>query len=102
MRFYKELYVGEEVKNLTKKKINLKIGKGFLNFYIITLAQNDDQLNIFKASQLKQKLFDKKSLKIVGIANNYNEAVQLVVQITQDIYKQTGNANIKQFFAEKM
>lgn len=102
MRFYKELYVGEEVKNLTKKKINLKIGKGFLNFYIITLAQNDDQLNIFKASQLKQKLFDKKSLKIVGIANNYNEAVQLVVQITEDIYKQTGNANIKQFFAEKM
>lgn len=102
MRFYKELYVGEEVKNLTKKKINLKIGKGFLNFYIITLAKNDDQLNIFKASQLKQKLFDKKSLKIVGIANNYNEAVQLVVQITEDIYKQTGNANIKQFFAEKM
>lgn len=102
MRFYKELYVGEEVKNLTKKKINLKIGKGFLNFYIITLAQNDDQLNIFKASQLKQKLFDKKSLKIVGIANNYNEAVQLVIQITEDIYKQTGNANIKQFFAEKM
>jgi len=102
MRFYKNIYIGQDVKNPIKKKLNLKIGKGFLNFYVISLAQNDDQLNIFKASLLKQKLYDKKVLKIVGIANNYDEAVQLVVTITEDVYKQTGTANIKQFFADKI
>lgn len=91
------MYWGEKVKKPDKLKRKLRLGIGRLSFYIISLSKTEDQLDVFKASQIKQKFFNKKELKIVGIAWDYEDAINLVLAITKDVYEKTQGAAIKQY-----
>lgn len=53
------------------------------NVYLITPAKNPaDQLDIFDARQLIQPHYKKEEFLILGIAAGYEEALQLIEQIT--------------------
>lgn len=100
MRFYKNLYKGDSIKNVESVKWKLKHGAGQLDIYLITLSMGEeDQLNIFHNAMLKQKIFRKIDYQVVGIAKGREEAMNLVKQITDDCLKETGTANIKEYLS---
>ncbi len=97
MKFYRNLYVSESIEDPGMIKWKLKHGVGQFSLYIIALAQNTDQLDIFNSALLKQKYFDRKNLFIVGLAKGYEEAVILVIRILEESVAKTGEADVKKY-----
>jgi len=100
MKFYKYLYVGDNVKDAAKMKRKLKLHAG-VDGYVICIATGEDQLEIYKAAYLKQKYYRYHPTIIVGIAANYDEAVDIVVQITKECLYATGECNLKEYLKGK-
>lgn len=62
-----------------------------VSIYFITLASNRENLfDIFHAAHLKQPAFYKQDLYVVGIASGYEEALELIQRMIDDIYRKTG------------
>lgn len=101
MKFYKKLYVGEGIQNSRRVKWKLKHNAGQLMVFVIALADGSDQLEIYHCAFLQQRFYRKNPPYIVGIAGDYQEAVELVQQMIADIFKKTGNYNIKKYFLEQ-
>ena len=89
MKFYKHLYIGDTITNPAKIKRKLKFHAGTM-VYVIAVAQGDDQLEIYHSAYLKQKYFRYHPPVIVGIASDYDEAVDIIVKITQECLDATG------------
>ena len=92
--FYKNLYIGESIKNPVLVKWKLKHGAGQLSIFVVSEAQNEnDQLEIEHCSFLKQKYYRKHPLLIYGIAGSYKEALDIVLRISEDshMYGMDGN-----------
>ena len=103
MKWYSELYVGENVQK-KKEKIIRKLNRnaGMLNVYVITFASNQvDLFDIISCVWLKQKALRRSLPMIVGIALGYEEAVDLTVQIIQETLENTGSLQVKQYLIEK-
>ena len=66
MKFYDSLYLSESIEKPNRAKRRLFFGVGCSGLYVISLARNTDQLDIFSAALLKQKYFDKIVLKNKG------------------------------------
>lgn len=101
MRFYKHLYIGDSVQNPDKVKRKLKHHKGQLSIYVICLAPFNDQLEIMHAAFLKQKYFRYHPPVVIGIASGYDEAVSLIVKMSEECVRQLGTCNLKEFLKEK-
>lgn len=102
MKFYRRLYVGKSVKKVNTVKWKLKIGAGQFHVYLITIAQNRDQLDIFHCSLLKQKHFDHKQLLVVGIASDMGEAYQLVGRMLADTMRAGMEGDIKAYLLSQI
>lgn len=100
MKFYKYLYIGDTVTNPQKIKWKLKRHAG-VQVYVITAAPNADQLEIFHSAYLKQKYYRYHPPIIIGIASNYEEAVQIILKITQECVDATGSCNLKEYLKQK-
>ena len=85
MRFYKHLYVGESLK---KKKNSIKwklsMNKFLPDVFIVVLSQTVNEIEFFKALQLKQRYFKRQDFFVVGIASSEEECQEIVVQIAKD------------------
>lgn len=101
MKFYKNLYIGETIKNPNKVKRKLRRNAGQLNIYVITLARGRDQLEIYHCGYLQQKYYRKYPPYIVGIGNGYDEAVDIVVKIAEEAIEKIGTPNIKKYLFNK-
>ena len=103
MRYYKHLYLTEGLKKKKEKIIrNLETGKLQPGVHVITLAVNEkNQLEIYPTIQFKQPAFPEQDLFVVGIAKGYDEAVELVEQIVQEVYDRTGACDIRSYILEK-
>ena len=74
-------------------------GIGMVSIYLITLASNREYLfDIFHAAHLKQPAFYKQDLYVVGIASGYEEALELVQRMIDDIYRKTGGFAVREYF----
>lgn len=83
--FYENLYIGESVKNPKLVKWKLKHGAGQLFIYVITASEcKDNQLEIQHCGFLKQKYYLRHRAYIYGICGSYNEALDMVLKITQE------------------
>lgn len=99
MFFYKKLYVSDSLVSRTKKVCwNLKHNRGQLDIYVIALSKGDDLFDIFHCGLLKQKSFPRKELHVMGIANGYEEAVDLSVRMVSDFHDQYGIMQFKEEF----
>lgn len=98
MRFHKELYVGDSIKNIRRVKWKLKHHAGQLGIFVITLSGGSDQLEIYHCAFLQQRYYKKYPPYIVGIAGGYQEAVELLQQMVSDVYKNTGDYRLKEYF----
>lgn len=100
MKFYKYLYIGDNVKEPQKIKRKLKLHAG-ISVYVICISHGDDQLEIFHSAYLKQRYYRYHPPVIIGIASDYDEAVQIIVKITKECLKATGGCNLKDYLIEK-
>ncbi len=103
MRWYEDLYVGETISH-KKKKIKWKImhNAGLLRVFIITLASNPDNLmDIIPARELKQKHYPKGGLYIIGLAGNYDEALEVAGHIVSEVYTATKGFDVRKYLQHK-
>ena len=100
MEFYRRLYVGESVKKVNTVKRKLRTGAGQFSVYLICLANNRDQLEIFHSGLLKQKAFPRKDLCVVGIAGSKEEAYRLVGKILAETLQAGMAGEMKQYLLQ--
>lgn len=97
MRFRKELYLGEGIRNSWKIRRRLKTGAGMLNLYVISIASGSNQLECTHCSFFKQRLIRENVGLIVGLAKGYPEAQQLMITMIEDSLRLTGTPNVKEY-----
>ena len=90
MRYYKHLYLTEGLEK-KKEKILRKLEAGKLQ----------PSVHVITTLQFKQPAFPEQDLFVVGITKGYEEAVELVEQIVQEVYEQTGGCDIRSYILEK-
>lgn len=103
MKYYYALYTDEHTKD-KKEQIKQKIEKDKwqLEIYLIALTKsNQNHLEIFNSVLLIQKVLSKDDLFIVGIASGYTESLELVEKITQEVYDETSEVDIRNYILQK-
>ena len=101
MEFFKNLYLGQNVTNVTKIKKQILNRSIFVNAYVITLALNEDQLEIYDAKILRQTYYQLNPRTIVGIASDYDEALQLILQIIEESFLHGYEGKLKSYLIER-
>lgn len=103
MRFYKHLYIGEGLeKKIGKVKRKLEAGKLQQPLQLIVLAQNpQNHLEIFSSALLLQPSFPKEERFVVGITKSYEEALEYVEKLVQNVYNETMSTDIRSYILEK-
>lgn len=104
LKWMNGIYIGRGMKRsaLRKTKADLNAGRPVFGKYLITLGMGEhSQLEIVNTANLIQKTVCARTPMIVGAANDYDDAVQLVIKITEDVLKETGDADIRKYFEEK-
>ena len=103
MRYYKYLYLAEGLRK-KKEKIIRKLDENRLqmNIHIIILAGNEkNQLEIYNSMVLLQPDFPHDDFLVVGIAKDYDNAVEVVEEIVQEVYNETKGADIRSYILER-
>ncbi len=101
MKYYKYLYVSNSIKNVKKLKINLNLRYGLMGYYIIGFMDSYKELSIMKAAFLKLPFYKKHPPVIVGITKDFDEAVEIIQQITEESLERTGKADIKDYLIKR-
>ena len=108
MRYYKHLYLTEGLEKKKEKIIYVGVVSTWVcvtNLFPWFLFQKTvserNQLEIYPTIQFKQPAFPEQELFVVGITKGYDEAVELVEQIVQEVYDQTGTCDIRSYILEK-
>jgi hypothetical protein len=103
MKWLRGLYLGERAKK-SKYKVfgRIRRNRFQLNTYLIALSDNPSNLlDLFSANLLNQPYYKKKkntkNLYIVGLAVGYDEGLEVVRQIIDDVYQNTGGFDIRGF-----
>lgn len=100
MAFSKHLYLGNGIDNNDIKNIQKQLRKKPMNshFFLICISSNKcDHLDIFEALQMGQTYYRKNPPRVVGIANNKTEALQLIEDIVKECLENTGSLNLKEY-----
>ena len=101
MKWYQELYVSDNIKAEPKTiRFLVEHGVQIRPLYLIVLSELEDgQLEIIPVHTLKLPVFRKKDYSVVGVAKGYYYARSLVERMVSDVYTQTGDCNVKLYFA---
>lgn len=99
MKWYENLYVGDSIRHKAKKiKWKIRHNAGQIDIYVITLASNPQNLmDIIPAQELMQKAYPKQGLFVIGLAHGYDEALEVVTQIVDELYQATGGVDLKAY-----
>jgi len=100
MRFAVNLYTTEKIKKaLPRIRHKLKTRRLQPEIWLVTLASNEQNLlDFFRAVYYIQPLFQKLNPDIVGIADSEDAAKEMILKITEDVYKKQGNFNVRTYF----
>jgi hypothetical protein len=87
-------------KRIKKVKWKLRTGRPQPEVYVISIAKNNDLLEIYHSAMLKQKYYKRKENApyIVGLACGYKSAVKLVMEMLEDVHAVTGGYDVKTYF----
>lgn len=102
MKWDKNLFIGEKVEDsIWKIKWKIKHNVGQLKIYLLHVPLNStNQLEIIHSTMLLSKHYPKHRLYIIGIAQGYEEALELVCTIAKQTYQATGTADMKNYILE--
>lgn len=100
MKIPKNVIFGCEAEK-DKKRIlaALKKDRLLLDVYLITLPEKNALLEIYPSYIFtKVDIYKKKNPKVVGIADGYDEAVDIVSTTILDCYNSQGDFDLKKYF----
>lgn len=99
MKWYDKLYIGDSIaKKADRIKWKINHNAGTIGVYVIAFASNPvNLLDIIPAYQLMQKSYPKKDMRIIGLAGDYYEALELVSNIVDEVYQATGDVKVRQY-----
>lgn len=102
IKWYPTLYLDSVTKkNLRKIKRRMERRKINLRVYCIALASNEKNLlDIYSTNELLFQYYRQKDIKVIGLASSKESAIQLVADIVNDVYQQTGRLDVRTFFKE--
>lgn len=103
MKYYKHLYLSEGLEKKKDKIIQkIEAGKILPGIFLVTLAPDEkNQLEIHRYILLLQPVFHREELFVVGISKDYEGALELVEEITQEVYNKTKNADIRSYILDR-
>ena len=103
MVWYKNLYTSESISDADARRIRHRMKlRGFVpGIYLVTLPSNaQNLLDIIPSWNLRQKGYPKRELRIIGLAWGYDEAIELVQRMVQEVYDATGGVDIASYLKE--
>lgn len=103
MKYYKHLWLSE---GLEKKKDNiikkLDHNKVQISIHLIVLSANEkNHLEILNSVLLLQPGFPKEDYFVAGIAKSYDDALEMVEKITEEVYHNTRGTDIRSYILKK-
>lgn len=103
MKYYHDLYLSKSLERKKEEIINkLEKNQWQLSKYLLVLSKNENNhLEFFDSVLLTQQLMPKEELFVIGIADSYVGAVDMVQQITEEVYANTGNTDIRNYLLSK-
>lgn len=101
--WYPNLYLGEKARKKKRKLITLvNRGKFYPGLYLLTEAANGvDQLDIIDSKCILLKRVHELLPPVVGMAIGYEEALEVLLDITQETYENTGTGNVLEYIRQK-
>lgn len=94
MKFYKNLYVGDTIRNPERTRRKLKRYAKLQNVYVITYMAESGRLEIYHNLMLQQRYYRQNPPYVIGIAGSYDEAAQIICRIAEDALRATGKADL--------
>lgn len=103
MRYYKNLYMQEELRKKQHKIIKkLETKKFQINIFLIALSvSTKNHLEIVNSMLLLQKDYPQEDYLVVGLAKSHEDALELVENLTQEVYDNTKGADIRSYILQK-
>ena len=100
MNWYPNLYVGKKAEKKKEYLIRkLETGKTPANTYLLTLPLGEkNQLEIIPAWNLKFWHNKRPVPMIIGLGCGRAEMLELLQQITEEVFRQTGGADLRGYF----
>lgn len=100
LKWSHQLHIGEGVpKRKRRMKRRLEQGKLVLGVYLITEPSNQE--NLFDILDAKELLFPynkRRTIVVYGLAKGKGEAEQMVTEMIEEVYRETGTLNVREYF----
>lgn len=103
MRFYRELYLSENLRR-KKDRIMKKMERGKFPLRLYTLVMPPEgtiPLEYFSTALMRQGMFAKDDMLVVGIASCEEDALYMIEEITDEVYRETGDVDIRAYLSKK-
>lgn len=102
MKWLDRYYLGESIKEPYKIRRKIEAGKAAPGIYLITLSDNPHNLlEILPSVVLLQKRAMGFCPQVVGMARGKAEAMELVSQIIEEIYQETGSFEVEEYIKNR-
>lgn len=103
MKYYKYLYLSDGLKKKKDKVIRkLEQRKFQLDIHLIVLSEgSQNQLEIYHSLLFLQSSYPSRDFFVVGITKGYEEALELVEEITREVYNETRGADIRSYILKR-
>ena len=98
--FSPNLYYGEGIdpEKTEKLKKRLLSWPLFTKVFLLTLPENDsDQIDVLNSKYLAQGYYGDHALQVIGIAGDHEDAVSLILKITEDCLAIRKDCMLKEF-----
>ena len=99
MKFIDEVYFSNQIPDEYYPEIRKSLEKGYTkkSYYVITLSDHADQLEIYSGKMSHKHGFRYEDRTIAGVADTQEAALELVRQMAEDCYRSRGDGEIKLF-----
>ncbi|MBR1650518.1 MAG: hypothetical protein IJ691_05065 [Lachnospiraceae bacterium] len=99
-KFFPQVYTSEGINPKKLFFIRQKIKRGKGEYFIIVPSEKEDELlEIIGSGELKKSIYDGKRLIVGGISDDKEDAMKLVLLMTEDCRRIRGDLNLKEFIA---
>ena len=103
MKYYFDMYIDEELKGKIGEILQkIENNQVQLNKYVIVLSKNEkNNLEFYDVALLRQNIYEKDSLFLVGIGEGYSGSLKLIEKITQEVLNESGGTDIRGYLLRK-
>ena len=102
MLWYSGLYTGKKA-DLHRADVirQIRDGKSLPWVYVVTPASNRENiLDIYRADDLKNPAYRGREFLILGVADGYQEALEVATGIVGELYEKTGDFHLERLIPE--